>query len=60
MTKYALIEAILMQVAIISNIVVFYKHSHNAAYLLVPYALWVCVAIYLNYHVVVYNVDPSE
>ena len=60
MTKVALVESILMEVFIWINIVLFYQESHTAAYLLIPYALWVCVAIYLNYHVVVHNVDPSE
>jgi tryptophan-rich sensory protein len=38
-----------MWLAIVATIVVFYRHSRVAAYLLVPYLAWVSFASYLNY-----------
>ncbi|MBI2627038.1 MAG: tryptophan-rich sensory protein, partial [Parcubacteria group bacterium] len=39
----------LLWLAIVWTMVVFYKISRPAAYLLVPYLLWVSFASYLNY-----------
>lgn len=58
MTTFALFECIAMWIFIALNIVYFYKDSPTAAYLLVPYLLWVCVAAYLNFYVVMNNPDP--
>lgn len=58
MTTFALIEAVAMWTFILLNIIEFHKTSPPAAYLLVPYLLWVIVAIYLNAYVVVHNPDP--
>ncbi|MBI4119328.1 MAG: tryptophan-rich sensory protein, partial [Parcubacteria group bacterium] len=41
--------------AIVWTMVVFYKISTPAAYLLVPYLLWVSFASYLNYSVWILN-----
>jgi translocator protein len=46
---WALIEIALLWSAIFWTIVVFYKISKVAAYLLIPYLLWVSFAVYLNY-----------
>jgi|SRR3989344_8501694 len=45
----ALIEIVFLWLAILATIVVFYKISKPAAWLLVPYILWVSFAMYLNY-----------
>ncbi len=44
----ALIEIFILWVAILVNIIAFYKISKKASYLLIPYILWVSFAIYLN------------
>ncbi|QQG46550.1 MAG: tryptophan-rich sensory protein [Candidatus Niyogibacteria bacterium] len=46
---WALVDIILLWLAIVWTMVVFYKISRPAAYLLVPYLLWVSFAMYLNY-----------
>jgi len=46
---WALVNIILLWLAIVWTIAVFYKISKPAAYLLVPYLLWVSFAMYLNY-----------
>jgi benzodiazapine receptor len=45
----ALIELIFLWIAILVTIITFYKVSGTAAYLLIPYILWVSFAGYLNY-----------
>ncbi len=52
---WALVDIALLWLAIIWTIAVFYKISKPAAYLLVPYLLWVTFASYLNYSVWVLN-----
>jgi translocator protein len=47
----ALIEIVCLWLAILATIVAFYKVSKSAAWLLVPYILWVSFAMYLNYAV---------
>ncbi len=45
----ALVEIMFLWLAILATIVVFYKISRPAAWLLVPYILWVSFAGYLNF-----------
>lgn len=45
----ALVDIILLWLAIVWTMITFYKISRPAAYLLVPYILWVSFAAYLNY-----------
>ncbi len=45
----ALVEIVFLWLAILATIIVFYKISKPAAWLLVPYILWVSFAGYLNY-----------
>ncbi len=45
----AFIEIVFLWLAILATIIVFYKISRLAAWLLVPYILWVSFAGYLNY-----------
>lgn len=45
---YSFIIIILMWIAILATIILFYRISKVSAYLLVPYLLWVSFAIYLN------------
>lgn len=52
---WALVNIIALWLAIIWTIIVFYKISKPAAYLLVPYILWVSFASYLNYAIWVLN-----
>jgi tryptophan-rich sensory protein len=51
----ALIEIFLLWLAIVWTILSFYKVSRLAAYLLIPYILWVSFAIYLNGSIVWLN-----
>ncbi len=52
---WALVDITLLWLAIVWTIVVFYKISRPAAWLLVPYILWVSFASYLNYSIWVLN-----
>jgi len=52
---WALVDIVLLWLAIVWTMVVFYKISRPAAYLLVPYLLWVSFASYLNYAIWVLN-----
>ncbi len=45
----ALINIALLWIGILASIILFYKISKPASYLLIPYILWVSFASYLNY-----------
>lgn len=47
----AFVDIVLMLAAIIWTIVLFYKLSRFAAYLLIPYLIWVSFATYLNFSI---------
>ncbi len=49
------INIILLLIAILLNIVVFYKISKTSAFLLVPYFLWTIFAAYLNFSILILN-----
>ncbi len=51
----ALVEIVFLWLAIIATIIAFTKISRPAAWLLVPYILWVSFAVYLNYAIWVLN-----
>lgn len=51
----AFVEIIFMWVAILVTIIKFYKVSKTAAYLLIPYLLWVSFASILNLSIVLLN-----
>ncbi|MGE5465471.1 MAG: TspO/MBR family protein [Syntrophothermus sp.] len=53
---YGFIEIIFLWIAILLTIVQFKKVSRTAAYLLVPYILWVSFAALLNYNLWVLNI----
>ncbi len=52
----ALVEIVFLWLAIAATIVTFAKVSKLAAWLLVPYILWVSFAAYLNYSIWILNV----
>ncbi len=52
---WSLVDIIALWLAIIWNIITFYKESRTAAYLLMPYILWVSFALYLNYSIWILN-----
>ena len=52
---YAFIEIIFLWTAIAFTIYYFYKISKNAAYLLIPYILWVSFAAILNFSIYYLN-----
>jgi benzodiazapine receptor len=52
---WALVNIIAMWLAIIWTMILFYKISKPAMYLLVPYILWVSFATYLNYSIWMLN-----
>lgn len=51
----ALIEIVFLWLAILATIITFAKIFKPAAWLLVPYILWVSFAMYLNYSIYVLN-----
>lgn len=51
----AFIEIIILWLAILANIILFYKISRKAAYLLLPYILWVSFAAVLNFSIWMLN-----
>ncbi len=51
----ALVDIVLLWLAIVWTMFVFYKISKPAAYLLMPYILWVGFASYLNYSIWMLN-----
>jgi translocator protein len=51
----ALIDILLLTLSILWTIILFYKISRMAAYLLIPYFLWVVFATYLNYAIWMLN-----
>lgn len=51
----ALIEIVFLWLAILATIIAFAKVSKPAAWLLVPYILWVSFAMYLNYSMYALN-----
>lgn len=50
-----IIVVIILWIAILINIIVFYRVSRPAGLLLVPYIIWVSIASYLNYSVYLLN-----
>jgi len=52
---YAFIEIIILWLAILFTIISFYKISKPAAYLLLPYILWVSFASILNFSILILN-----
>jgi benzodiazapine receptor len=52
---YGLTCIILMWISILATIILFYKIEKKAAYLLVPYLLWVSIATLLNYLILMLN-----
>ena len=51
----ALVEIIILLIAIISTAVVFYKVNKAAGLLFIPYILWVSFASYLTYSIFILN-----
>ncbi|MBI4120104.1 MAG: tryptophan-rich sensory protein [Parcubacteria group bacterium] len=52
---WALVDIVALWLAIVWTLVTFGKISKMAAWLLVPYILWVSFAVYLNYSILVLN-----
>lgn len=52
----AFIEIIVLWFAILATIILFYKIDRRAAYLLIPYILWVSFASLLNYSIWILNI----
>src|SRR3989344_335854 len=52
---WALVNIIFMWLAIVWTMVIFYKISKPAMWLLLPYILWVSFASYLNYSILILN-----
>jgi len=50
-----MIGIVALWIAILATIIVFYRISRPAAYLLLPYIVWVTIASALNYSVLVLN-----
>ncbi|MBW2986621.1 tryptophan-rich sensory protein, partial [Candidatus Woesearchaeota archaeon] len=52
---WAFIELIFLWFAILGTIITFYRIDKKAAYLLIPYILWVSFAAILNFSIVLLN-----
>ena len=52
----AFIEIIILWIAILTTIILFYRISKKAGIMLIPYLVWVSIAAFLNYSVWVLNV----
>lgn len=52
---YAFIDIIALWITILLAIIYFYKTSKTAAYLLIPYILWVSFASVLNFYLMILN-----
>ena len=50
-----LVLVIILWIAILANIIVFYRVSKAAGLILIPYLIWVSIASYLNYSVFLLN-----
>lgn len=46
---WAFVEIVALWISIVATIVLFHRHSKLAAWLLIPYILWVSFASFLNY-----------
>jgi len=55
MPLYAFIEIVLLWIAILATIIYFYRINKTAAYLLIPYILWVSFASVLNFSLYILN-----
>lgn len=53
---FAFVEIILLWIAILATIVLFYRISGKAGLLMVPYILWVSFAAFLNYSIWILNI----
>jgi len=51
----ALIEIIILWFVILANIIIFYKSTKIAGYILIPYLLWVSFATVLNFAIFILN-----
>lgn len=55
MPTIALIELLALLATVLMTTKKFYEISKTAAYLMVPYILWLCFATLLNYYIVILN-----
>ena len=55
--KLAFFIIIALIILVFINIILFYKKSKTAAFLLVPYFLWLIFAAYLNYEIINLNLN---
>ena len=53
--KLAFIIIILLLIFLVATIAFFYRISKISAFLLIPYLLWICFAIYLNFGFMLMN-----
>ena len=53
--KLAFYIIILLVISLFLTIINFYKTNKLSSYLLLPYLLWVLLAIYLNYYIIINN-----
>ena len=52
---WAFVDIVLMWISIVWTMILFYKISKPAMWLLAPYILWVSFAAYLNYSILILN-----
>ncbi len=52
---FALVEIVVLWIAILATIIWFWRIRKISAYLLIPYIVWVTVAAFLNYYIWVLN-----
>lgn len=56
----ALIDLVILLIFIVVTIILFYRKDKIAGLLLIPYFLWCCFALVLNYSIYTLNKQPSS
>jgi translocator protein len=56
--QLALVDAIILQLTVLLAISLTWNSAREIALLLLPFALWLCMALYLNYQVMILNPGP--
>ena len=52
--KLSFIVSIILAICVLMNIIAFYKISHLASFLIIPYFIWCVFAMFLNYKILIY------
>ncbi len=53
--KISFVVSIMLSLTVMLNIIAFWQISHLAAFLIMPYFIWCCFAMFLNYRILKLN-----